>query len=152
MVQCADGSFYVGSTSYERVEMRVSEHNTGRYRGFTATRRPVKLVWSEGFDNLCDVHARERQIKGWSRKKKQALIIGNVGALTSLAKRRGGRSKSGVRITGSRIRSVAENYHSPMSERSLITKSILAQVSGDNHEIGVRHPEARAKRAPKEEL
>ena len=63
---CADGSYYVGSTKQE-IEARVWEHNEGVYDGYTKLRRPVTLVFTETYDRLTDGHARERQIKGWSR-------------------------------------------------------------------------------------
>jgi putative endonuclease len=72
---CADGSYYVGSTK-QAVEARVWEHNEGIYDGYTALRRPVVLVHTETFDRLTDGFARERQLKGWSREKKQRLIAG----------------------------------------------------------------------------
>src|SRR5258708_16082347 len=109
MLECSDGSLYVGSTSYDKVEMRVSEHNNCRYWGFTWARRPVKLAWAQWFDDLRDAHIRERQIKGWSRAKKQALIAGDAAKLVTLAKRRGGHSAQGtglgsVKATGTRLR------------------------------------------------
>ena len=70
---CADGSYYVGSTKQE-IEARVWEHNEGVHDGYTKLRRPVTLVFTETYDRLTDGHARERQIKGWSREKKERLI------------------------------------------------------------------------------
>ncbi len=70
---CADHSYYVGSTKQE-IEARVWEHNEGVYDGCTKSRRPVELVFTETYDRLTDGHARERQIKGWSREKKERLI------------------------------------------------------------------------------
>jgi putative endonuclease len=59
----------------------VSEHNEGVYGGYTSTRRPVTLVWAEHFLNITDAIAVERQIKGWSRAKKEALIRGDYDAI-----------------------------------------------------------------------
>ncbi len=84
---CADGSYYAGLTRKE-VETRVSEHNLGINADYTSRRRPVKLVWSERFERLTEAIAMERQIKGWSRAKKEALIRGDYNALPSLAARR----------------------------------------------------------------
>ena len=70
---CSDGSYYTGSTKQE-IEARVWEHNEGVYDGYTKLRRPVTLVFTETYDRLTDGHARERQIKGWSREKKERLI------------------------------------------------------------------------------
>ena len=66
----------------------ASEHNNGTYGGYTATRRPVMLVWAEHFPDITDAIAIERQIKGWSRAKKEALIRGDYTSIRSLAKRR----------------------------------------------------------------
>ncbi|WP_457796348.1 GIY-YIG nuclease family protein [Methylocystis sp. S23] len=84
---CADGSYYTGLTRNE-VETRVSEHNLGINANYTSNRRPVILVWSEHFERLTDAIAMERQLKGWSRAKKAALISGDHGALPTLAARR----------------------------------------------------------------
>jgi len=65
----------------------VAEHNAGRYDGYTSTRRPVELVFSQWFERITDAIAAERQIKGWSRAKKEALIRGDFEALKILAKR-----------------------------------------------------------------
>jgi putative endonuclease len=51
--------------------MRVAEHNSGAYGGYTATRRPVELVYSEWFERITDAIAAERQIKGWSRARRK---------------------------------------------------------------------------------
>ena len=64
------------------------EHNAGLYDGFTARRRPVTLVFAQHFDTIADAIAAERQIKGWSRAKKEALIAGNWERAAELAKRR----------------------------------------------------------------
>jgi putative endonuclease len=93
MLRCADGSYYVGSATGDDLTRRIAEHQTGAYAGYTATRRPVKLVWSEHFLRTTDAIAMERRLKGWSRAKKEALIDGNWSALTKLAKRRAGRPK-----------------------------------------------------------
>ena len=86
IVRCADGAYYTG-TARNGLEMRVAEHNAGHYHGFTSTRRPVTLVYSEWFDRILDAIAAERQIKGWSRAKKEALIHGDFTALRALARR-----------------------------------------------------------------
>ena len=90
MLRCADGSYYVGSTR-KTLDGRISERNGGAYRGYTFTRRPVVLVWSQDFPNAVDAITCERQLKGWSRAKKEALIRGNWKLVAALAKRRGGK-------------------------------------------------------------
>ncbi|MGO9024608.1 MAG: GIY-YIG nuclease family protein [Beijerinckiaceae bacterium] len=93
MLQCADGSYYVGIATGDDLWKRITEHETGAYPGYTSTRRPIQLVWSEHFERITDAIAVERQIKGWSRVKKQALIKGDWTAIKRYAKRRGGRAK-----------------------------------------------------------
>jgi putative endonuclease len=94
MVRCSDGSLYVGSTSHEDIDTRVAEHNDGTFEGFTSRRRPVELVWCDWYQDLRDAQTIERQLKGWRREKKLALIRGDVGALHWLAKRPGARRPS----------------------------------------------------------
>jgi putative endonuclease len=84
---CCDGSYYTG-TARLGLEIRVAEHNAGTYDGYTKTRRPVTLMFSEWFDQVTDAVAAERQVKGWSRAKKEALIRGDFGQLRELSKRR----------------------------------------------------------------
>jgi putative endonuclease len=87
MLRCADGSYYVGSARGDHLEPRIAEHEAGVRRGYTSRRRPVHVVWSERFDRITDAIAAERQIKGWSRAKKEALIKGDWSTLRLLAKR-----------------------------------------------------------------
>jgi len=94
MLRCADKSFYVGSATGDDLTKRVAEHQVGTYPGYTWSRRPVTLVWSEHFDRVTDAIAAERKIKGWSRAKKEALIKGEWESVKTLAKRRGGRPRS----------------------------------------------------------
>lgn len=90
MLRCSDGSYYVGSTRGDSPEKRVGEHQDGAYPGYTSRRRPVTLVWSERFDSISDAVLFERQLKGWSRAKKEALIRGDWDTVRAFAKRRGG--------------------------------------------------------------
>lgn len=86
ILRCADGSYYCG-TARQGLERRVAEHNAGALEGYTNKRRPVTLVYSEWFQRITDAIAAERQIKGWSRAKKEALIRGDFAALSALSKR-----------------------------------------------------------------
>ena len=85
MLDCRDGSYYVVTTRAE-LDQRIAEHNTGRFDGYTRGRRPVKLVFSQECQRITDAIAAERQIKGWSRRKKQALVAGDFDALPGLAR------------------------------------------------------------------
>ena len=90
IVLCVDGSYYTGTARCE-LERRIAEHNAGYYGGYTATRRPVTLVFFQWFERITDAIAAERQVKGWSRAKKEALIRGDFEGLRMLSKRRGPR-------------------------------------------------------------
>jgi putative endonuclease len=92
IVRCCDGSFYTGSTRGS-LEDRINRHNAGSYGGYTATRRPVILFYSEYFDRITDAISAERKIKGWSRAKKLALARGDLDALKMLSRRRSRTSK-----------------------------------------------------------
>jgi putative endonuclease len=85
ILRCADGSYYVGSTRVS-LEQRVAEHNAGTYGGYTTRRRPVTLVFHQEFDRITDAIAAERQLKGWTRAKKEALIKADFETLHDLAK------------------------------------------------------------------
>jgi predicted GIY-YIG superfamily endonuclease len=74
ILKCSDGSYYTGSAI--DLEKRVAEHMAGTYDGYTSKRLPVKLVFSCEMQTIFDAFLRERQIKGWTRRKKEALIKG----------------------------------------------------------------------------
>jgi putative endonuclease len=84
ILRCAGGSYYVGSTRIE-LEQRIGEHNAGHFGGYTSKRCPVTLVYHEHFERITDAIAAERQLKGWSRAKKEALIRGDFDRLRSLS-------------------------------------------------------------------
>ena len=86
ILHCADGSYYTGHT--DNLEKRIAEHHTGEYKCYTSTRRPLTLVLSEDFPTREDALVSERQIKGWSRKKKEAMIRGDWAEVSKLAKGR----------------------------------------------------------------
>jgi len=87
ILKCADDSYYVG-TSRVSLEQKVAEHNAGHYGGYTAKRRPIALAFSQSFDRITDAIAAERQVKGWSRAKKEALMRGDFEGLKTLSIRR----------------------------------------------------------------
>jgi predicted GIY-YIG superfamily endonuclease len=87
ILRCADDSYYVGTTR-KALEERLAEHNAGLHGGYTATRRPVTMVYAQHFEAITDAVSAERQVKGWSRAKKEAMINGEWDRLPELAKRR----------------------------------------------------------------
>ena len=86
LLRCADGSYYAGHT--DNLDKRIGEHTTGACGGYTATRRPVELVFSQPCPTRIEAIAFERQIKGWSRAKKEALIRGDWAEISRLARGR----------------------------------------------------------------
>ena len=93
ILECSDKSYYVGNATGDDLSRRIAEHQTGAYPGYTYSRRPVRLLWSEHFEQYADANAAERKIKGWSRAKKEALVRGEWNLLKQLSKRRGGQSR-----------------------------------------------------------
>jgi predicted GIY-YIG superfamily endonuclease len=84
MLRCVDGSYYIGHT--DDLSRRLAMHDRGEVPGYTATRRPVELAWCEAVGSREEALAFERQIKRWSRRKKQALIDGRWEALPALSR------------------------------------------------------------------
>jgi predicted GIY-YIG superfamily endonuclease len=83
ILRCADGSPYIGHTS--NIDDRVIRHNEGRAEcAYTINRRPVAMAYSETFDSRAMAVRRERQIKRWTRAKKEALIAGDLKLLKQL--------------------------------------------------------------------
>jgi len=81
---CSDGSYYTGSTN--DLERRLAEHQNGEGANHTKKRLPVTLVYYEEYQRIDEAFYREKQVQGWSRKKKEALIEGNAHLLPELAK------------------------------------------------------------------
>jgi predicted GIY-YIG superfamily endonuclease len=84
LLRCADGSYYAGHT--DDLESHFAKHQSGEIGGDTATRRPVCLAWSSEMPTRADAIERERQIKGWSRAKKEALIRDDWDRIHELAR------------------------------------------------------------------
>lgn len=84
ILECANGRFYTGSTN--NLPRRLWQHQNGFGANFTKKHQPVKLVYCEPFDRIQDAFYREKQIQGWSRRKKQALIENNPENLIEFSK------------------------------------------------------------------
>jgi predicted GIY-YIG superfamily endonuclease len=86
ILECSDGSYYTGST--DDINKRLWQHEQGvEHFSYTYSRRPVKLVWtSEETKHYYEALRWERQIKGWSRAKKKALIRGDFDAKHEIVK------------------------------------------------------------------
>jgi len=81
---CSNGEYYVGST--ENLERRLKEHESGHGCDFTKAHLPVKLMYTEEYPTIEEAYKRERQLHGWTRAKKEALISGNIELLKQLSK------------------------------------------------------------------
>ncbi|WP_344244909.1 GIY-YIG nuclease family protein [Isoptericola hypogeus] len=88
VLECADGSFYVGSTI--DLDRRIAQHQSGEGATYTRRRRPVRLVYAAEFDRVDEAYAFEKQVQGWSRAKRRALIEGRLSDLVSLSRSRSG--------------------------------------------------------------
>jgi TrmH family RNA methyltransferase len=134
VVRCADDSYYTGHT--DNLERRIGQHNLGEISGYTQTRRPVTLLWCQDFGSRQEALAAEFQVKGWSRRKKEALAREDWADLHDAAippreralRLRSGRTEGGVGIVSgeNRVRSEHErNAPSPPPVRAERSRSIL---------------------------
>ncbi len=85
ILECSDGSYYTGSTI--DLELRIEQHQSGVGANYTKHRLPVKLLYSEEYDRIDVAFDREKQVQGWSHKKKRALIEGKEVALPGLSRK-----------------------------------------------------------------
>lgn len=83
ILRCADDSFYTGSTN--NLERRIQQHQKGEGANFTRKHLPVELVYFEEYNRVDEAFYREKQVQGWSRKKKEALIKGELNKLHGLS-------------------------------------------------------------------
>ena len=83
ILECSDGSYYTGSTT--NLELRLQQHQNGEGANHTKKRLPVTLVYYEEYSRIDEAFYREKQVQGWSRKKKEALINGTPQLLSQLA-------------------------------------------------------------------
>jgi predicted GIY-YIG superfamily endonuclease len=113
IVRCADASYYTGHA--DDLEKRISDHNNGGLSSYTRKRRPVKLVFAEEFQTREEALARERQLQGWSRAKKEALIAGNWERLRMLS-----RSTAELRRGAEEAWSAASVYSASAASRSML--------------------------------
>jgi putative endonuclease len=86
ILRCADGTLYVGSTI--DIDRRLEQHRRGEGANYTKRRLPVELVFLEEFTRIDEAFEREKQVQGWSRAKRIALIEGRFGDLPGLSRAR----------------------------------------------------------------
>jgi predicted GIY-YIG superfamily endonuclease len=85
ILKCADGSYYTGHT--DNLDLRIAQHQQGAFTScYTYKRRPVELCFTETFATREEALISERKIKGWSRKKKQAMMQGDWNKVSALAR------------------------------------------------------------------
>ncbi|GAB4494474.1 MAG: hypothetical protein OHK0045_25750 [Raineya sp.] len=83
ILKCSDGTYYVGST--KNIELRLLQHQNGEGANYTKKRLPVELVYYEEYARIDEAFYREKQLQGWSRKKKEALMKENYQDLSKYA-------------------------------------------------------------------
>lgn len=83
ILECSDGSYYVGSTN--NIQLRIEQHQNGEGANHTKKRLPVTLVYLEEFERIDEAFYREKQVQGWNRKKKEALINNQHNQLPNLS-------------------------------------------------------------------
>lgn len=93
ILECRDGSYYVGST--RDLEQRMAQHQAGMGAEYTRHRLPVALVYAAEFDRVDEAFMLEKRVQGWSRAKRLALIEGRYADLPNLAKKNFGRKTNG---------------------------------------------------------
>ena len=86
ILKCSDDSYYISHT--EDLLKHIAEHNSGKISGYTSDRLPVTILYNRTFEAKDEALLFEKQIKGWSRKKKEALIAGDFQALKALSKKK----------------------------------------------------------------
>ena len=84
ILKCSDNSYYTGST--RNIETRLYQHETGKGSKYTSTRLPIELVCLEEYERIDEAYAREKQVQGWSRKKKEALMNNKYDKLPELSR------------------------------------------------------------------
>ena len=122
MLRCADGSYYVGHT--DDLDARLGAHQSGLIDGYTQKRRPVILAWSQEFGDRDEAFAAERQIKGWSRAKKEALIRGDWDGVQALSR------KLFLRYAGSAGSPATQDERGSENSDPLILSSGLSEAEG----------------------
>ena len=88
ILRCSDGSYYVGSA--RDLDARMQQHTAGEGSTYTSRRMPVELVYAQEFSTVAEAFAAEKQVQGWSRAKREALIRGEQQRLPELSRRRRG--------------------------------------------------------------
>ncbi|NYF11651.1 putative GIY-YIG superfamily endonuclease [Leifsonia sp. AK011] len=86
ILRCGDGTYYVGSA--RDLDHRMHQHFLGKGSTYTSKRMPVELVYAEEYESIGEAFAREKQVQGWSRAKREALIAQQWSQLPGLSRKR----------------------------------------------------------------
>lgn len=119
ILECSDGSYYTGST--KDLERRLWEHQNMLGANYTKKRLPVKLVYHEEYSRIDEAFNREKQVQGWSRKKKEALIEGKPELLPKLAKKIFSKKGASIRFATQRPENVTRLLSRPDSSGRIET-------------------------------
>jgi len=125
ILECSDKSYYTGST--KNLEYRLAQHQLGEGANHTKKRLPVRLVYFEEFNRIDEAFYREKQVQGWSRRKKEALINRKFELLPELASTS---SANGVKMSFS-----TPSTSSGASLQNRTGASFLQNNSGDEEDI-----------------
>ena len=125
ILKCTDGSYYTGSTKY--LELRLQQHQMGEGANYTKNRLPVDLVYFEEFQRIDEAFYREKQVQGWNRNKKKALINGQLEDLPKYAE-----CKNESHYKNASFDSAQEAGNSPLSEdrNSSLSEDRNSSLSG----------------------
>ena len=128
ILECSDGSYYTGSTN--NLELRMEQHQNGEGANHTKKRLPVKLLYTEEFTRVDEAFYREKQVQGWSRKKKEALMNGDFDKLSHLSKNYTQFSEAMVASTGSATESsTGSATESSTGSATEVSKNAVASTS-----------------------
>jgi tRNA/rRNA methyltransferase len=132
MLKCADGSYYTGHT--DDLERRMGEHHGGVLPCYTQDKRPLEMVWSDYFQTREEALVAERQIKGWSRNKKEALIRGDFAAIQRLAKKDFDQRRADTLRYGTSRSLSTYSGRTDMEEKNHPSPFVLSRVPSDSEE------------------
>ena len=141
ILECSDGSYYTGST--KDLEYRLQQHQAGEGANHTKKHLPVKLVYYEEFNRIDEAFYREKQVQGWSRKKKEALMKGDFDKLSLLSKNYTQASTSSASAISSASERVVELAETTASKERTATEPVeVAEMVAEPAEMVAEPTEA----------
>lgn len=134
ILKCADNSYYTGHT--DDLEKRLAQHQQRYFKScYTANRLPVELIYCQGFPTREEALASERQIKGWSRKKKEAMMRGDWNEVSRLAQNTL-RQAQGERSNSAHSKAINSPKHGEPVSSSVRAELVEAQNATKNNKNG----------------